>query len=402
MRYPLLLLPIFLTSLTLAAPTPLYQLDFEDTAGGLPAGWQAAGGQWTIAADETNVLQQSQASFRGSARVVMLESNYEVAVTARPTNVSGQWGVGIVGYWQPGACYRLSNYGNVLALWREESGQAQALAATRLEMKPQAYRLRLALQNDGSVTTLRGKLWAVGQAEPDKWTITAQDVKRPLRAGRAGVFTGRAAAIFSDFTMTRLSATLAAQPASAAVTADLSAIATVGGYWLFDGGMWQQQGGTLRQETTGSTLGFRSAAYAIASGWADYTVQISAKSASGGRNQGFGLMAYYQGDGACYELGQVGGALVLSWRHEGSDPVVLKTVPFAVKKGLWYVLKLRIENQPDAVQLQGKLWPANAGEPTHWQVEAQDASRRRLLGGALGLWCLDDVCSFDDLLVVSD
>ncbi|MEN6305267.1 MAG: hypothetical protein ABFD96_21270 [Armatimonadia bacterium] len=401
MRYPLILLPILLISLAFAAPTPLYQLDFEDGGGGLPAGWQAAGGQWTIAADESNVLQQSQAAFRGVARVVMSESNYEVAVTARPTNVSGQWGVGVVGYWQPGGCYRLSNYGNVLALWREEGGQAQALAATRLEMKPQAYRLRLALQNEGSATTLRGKLWAVGQAEPDKWTITAQDVTRPLRAGRAGVFTGRAAAIFSDFAAIRLSATPAAQPAAGA-TAEAPPSVTLGNYWLFDGGAWQLQGGTLRQETTGSTLGFKSAAYAIASGWADHTVQVNARAASGSRNQGFGLMAYCQGDGACYELGQASGALVLSRRHEGSDPVVLKTVPFAVKKGLWYILKLSIENQPGAVQLQGKLWPANAGEPTQWQVEAQDASRRRLLGGDLGLWCLDDVCSFDDLLVVSN
>lgn len=400
MRYPLMLLPVLLTTLALAAPTPLYQLDFEDTAGGLPGGWQAAGGQWTISADETNVLQQSQASFRGTARVMMLESNYEVSATARPTNVSGQWGVGVVGYWQPGACYRLSNYGNVLALWREESGQAQALAATRLEMKPQAYRLRLALQNDGNVTTLRGKLWAVGQPEPDKWTITAQDVTRPLRAGRAGVFTGRAAAIFSDFAVSRLSTTPAPQ-AVAGATPEVPPAVTLGNCWLFDGGAWQQQGGTLRQETTGSTLGFRSAAYAIASGWADYMVQVNAKSASGSRNQGFGLMAYCN-DGSCYELGQASGALVLSRRQEGSDPVVLKTVPFAVKKGLWYILKLRIENQPDAVRLQGKLWPANAGEPTQWQVEAEDASRRRLLGGDLGLWCLDDVCSFDDLLVVSN
>ncbi len=358
-------------------------------------GWLPLSGTWALAADETSVLRQTQPAFRGVARLVRLSANYEVSATVRPTAFSGQWGVGLVGYWQPGeGCYRLSNFGGVLALWRESGPDAEALAATRLELKPQAYRLRLNLQNLDKVTVLRAKVWALGEREPEDWTITAQDFDRPLRYGRAGVFTGRAAAVFSEFAVT---------PANAPATPDTApAPAPTGNYWYFMGGEWQNTAAGLRQNTAGSTLGFRAAAYALAAGWTEHTIQVAVKADAGSRNQGFGLSACWMGEGDQYQFGQTGGtALFLARRAGGGDVRQLAGVPFAFKKGLWYILKLQLSSEKTGLRLRGKAWPARAGEPTQWQVEALDESAPRLPGGEIGLWCIDDVCSFDDVRVTS-
>lgn len=397
-RLPVWMLLILLAAPCLRAdPTVLYANDFENAAAGapgsLPAGWLPLAGQWAVANDESACLQQTQPGFRGLARIAMQESNYEVDATCRALNCSGQWGVGLVGYWQPSVgCYRLSNFGNMLALWREDRGEAQALAAVRMDFKPQTYRMRLSLSSQGPVTVLRGKVWALGEPEPEAWTITGEDGAGPLRFGRAGVFTGRASAIFTDFGLRRL--------AAAKSDADTPPLPT---NWALVGGDWQVQQGTLRQNAPGSTLGFKAAAYAIAAGFTSCTVQVSAKAAAGSHNQGFGLAAYWLDDANHYEFGQMGGnSLALVRRTEGADPVFLATVPFTVKKGLWYLLKLRLENTPEGVQLRAKAWPARAGEPTKWQIEAGDVARPRLTGGDIGLWALDDVCSFDDVQVTAN
>ena len=381
---------------TTPTPAPLYELDFE--APNALDGCLSSGGTWATAADETTVLRQTQAAFRGLARWVRQPANYEVSVTARPLAFSGHWGVGVVAYWQPTeGCYRLSNFGNVVVLWRESADGAAALAALRMEFKSQAYRLKLSVESGAQATTLRGKIWALGEREPDEWLITAQDLNRPLRYGRAGVFTGRASALFSEFAVTRPGPTPAAD-----ATAVSPSDSPSGNYWHLSGGDWQVTPAGLRQNTAGSTLGFRAAAYGIAAGFTNHTVQVAVKADSGSRNQGFGLSAYWMEDGSQYQFGQTNSStLFLARRSPGGDPAQLATAPLAIKKGLWYILKLQLSNEKTGVRLRGKAWPARAGEPVQWQVEALDETRPRLLGGEVGLWCLDDVCSFDDLQVTA-
>jgi hypothetical protein len=375
-----------------APPEVSYENAFE-TPDAL-SGWLPLSGTWGLAADETSVLRQTLATFRGVARLVRVPANYEVAATVRPLTFSGQWGVGLVGYWHPReGCYRLSNYGGVLALWRETAAGAEALAAVRLELKPQAYRMRLALQNEDKATTLRAKVWALGEKEPTDWLVTAQDHDRPLRSGRAGVFTGRASAAFSDFSATPLGA------APAMPDAPPPALNT-GDYWHFVGGDWQSTPTGLRQSIAGSALGFRAAAYALAAGWAGQALQVAVKADSGSRNQGFGLSACWMEDGEQVQFGQTGGtSLFLGRRTPGQEPRQLAAAPFAFKKGLWYVLKLQVSSEKGGMRLRGKAWPARAGEPALWQVETLDDTLPRLPGGEVGLWCIDDVCSFDDLQV---
>lgn len=377
----------------------MLETDFETATAGAPLpGWVGLGGNWVGANDEGGVLQQSQASFRGFAQATRLWTDYDVAATVRPLSGSGQWAVGLVAYWTTdGGCYRLSNFGNVLAIWRESSVGVEALAATHLELRPQqAYRMRLSVRNEKTGTTLRGKVWAAGEPEPDKWLLSAQDVLTPLRSGRAGFFTGRATAAFSDLTLTGANDQILVQDPLVGESAGRQ------WHWELVGGEWQGVTSVqpFRQVLTGDSVAFSGAAYALLSGWENYTVRVMARAAPGSRNQGFGVAAYWQSDTDSYVLGQTGGsALILARRSSAEGQVPLATVPFALRRGTWYNIELRVENLPESVRLQGKVWPARAGEPLQWQIQAEERGTSALRGGEVGLWAIDDVCSFDDLLV---
>jgi hypothetical protein len=377
-------------------PPALYEADFEGQADGtLPAGWTAFGGAWVTATDDTAVLQQSEPGFRGLAMAGRPWSNYDVVATVRLLAGADPAGVGLVGYWAPsGGCYRFNSYGNLLALWREADGKVQALAATPFELKPeQAYVFRLSLRTEGLGTRLAGRVWLAGEPEPGEWTLTALDAAVPLQHGRPGLFTGRSSAAFSDLTVTAATGEV--------IAADrLSGGTSPGGrQWQYGGGSWQAPAGDqpLVQTAVGDDQTFGAAAYAILGGWGNCTVQALAKAAQGSRNQGFGLAAYWQEDNSCYQFGQLANSSLFLARRTPMGPVTLATVPFGVDQGAWYALKLRVDERADGVVLRGKIWPAHAGEPTEWQIEAQDTRLPPLHGGDVAVWCLDDVCSFDEL-----
>ena len=59
-----------------------------------------------------------------------------------------------------------------------------------------------------------------------------------------------------------------------------------------------------------------------------------------------------------------------SWQPETSRTAM---VPFAMKGGTWYRLKLRVENLPDGkVRAQGKAWAVSDPEPEKWTIERVD------------------------------
>jgi len=385
------------TPVSVVSPSPvLWSCDFEDPQA--LQMWYPLNGQWGLVSDESVVVRQTQPAFRGQARLVHMPGNYEVSAIVRPINFSGSaWGMGLIAYWQPqGGCYRLSNYGNILALWRESADEVKVLAAAPWEIKPQAYRMRLAVEKEMQMTSLRAKVWAIGEKEPESWLLRAQDYDWPLRYGRAGVFTGRAAAAFSDFAVSLFSA------ASGRPDAAAPAAWPVGNYWHFVGGEWQSTATGLRQNVVGSTLGFRSASYAIAAGWSNYTVRVAVKADSGSQCQGFGLSAYWLEEEQQYQLGQLNfNRLVLLRKMPGAETRQLASQPYSFRKGIWYVLKLQLSNEKTGVRLQGKVWPAHMNEPGVWQISILDETQPRLLGGEIGLWCVDDVCSFDEVQVTA-
>jgi hypothetical protein len=379
-----------------AEAPPLYQADFEvTTPGPLPADWSGLTGAWGTATDDSTVLTQTLPSFRGLGEAARGWSDYDVTAIIRPLGGAGQWGVGLIGYHRPnGDCYRLSSYGGLLVLWRQAADGPHALAAVRQELKLNLpYRFRLSLRNEKTQTLLRGKVWDATAAEPEKWALEAQDVGDPLRQGRPGLFTGRATAAFTDLQV------LGA--ANQVLFQDALAGADTNAFWQLQGGDWRapEAAQPLRQLQAGSDPAFQAGTSALLSGWRNYTVQINARAAAGSRNQGFGVSGYLQGEGWGYQLGQLNGSSLVLARRTAEGQAPLATVPFTVTRGVWYVLKLRLQNLPTGVQLQGKIWPARAGEPAQWQIQAEDRRQPGWRGGEVGVWGLDDVCSFDDLLV---
>jgi hypothetical protein len=223
----------------------------------------------------------------------------------------------------------------------------------------------------------------------------ALDAAVPLRHGRPGLFTGHASAAFTDFAVTATNGqVLAAEPLGGGTN-------TGGRHWEFSGGSWQSpaDGQPLRQTALEDDRTFGTAAYAVLGGWVGCTARVVAKAARGSHNQGFGVAAYWQDDGSCYQFGQLANSSLFLARRTPMGAITLATVPFAVDDGAWYALKLRVEDKPDGALLRGKIWPARAGEPAEWQIEAEDTRQPPLRGGDVAVWCLDDVCSFDDLSV---
>jgi hypothetical protein len=50
-----------------------------------------------------------------------------------------------------------------------------------------------------------------------------------------------------------------------------------------------------------------------------------------------------------------------------------KTVPFAWKPDVWYVVKFRSEVKGASILLQGKVWPKGEAEPAEWTISGEDA-----------------------------
>lgn len=375
----------------------LYEADFEgQPEGALPPGWASLTGSWVTANDETGVLQQSETGFRGLAVAGWSWSDYDVAATIRLVAKGEPAAVGLVGYSGGSDCYRLSTYGDLLALWRESGGRVQALAAVPFALPvDQPHRFLLSLRNTPQGTQLLGKVWPADGPEPQGWAVEALDASVPLRHGRPGLFTGYASAAFSDFVVTAATGEiLAAEPMGGGVR-------TGGRDWEFNGGTWQPPGDgqPLRQTALEDERTFGTAAYALLGGWAGCTTRVLAKAARGGHNQGFGIAAYWQDDGSCYQFGHLARSSLFLARRTPMGTITLATVPFAVDDGAWYALKLRVVDGADGVLLQGKIWPAQAGEPAEWQIEANDTLQPPLRRGEVAVWCLDDMCSFDDLSV---
>jgi hypothetical protein len=191
-----------------AAPEAGFVEDFErDARGTLPLGWLAAAGVWKVAPAETQTLQQTEPTagidFNGNAYVIDQGwANYTVQARVRVTESHGDWGTGVIGYWQDvNHNYRLHTVADTLFLARRSGdGKTDHLQAVRLDLEPQTwYVFKLRLENSPQTTKLYGKVWREEEREPGEWLLTAEDTS-PTRytAGAVGFWTLRAAGSFDN------------------------------------------------------------------------------------------------------------------------------------------------------------------------------------------------------------
>ena len=182
--------------------------DFETgTPGTLPWGWLTRAGDWQVAAGKSKTLQQTQSTpgigFNGNAYAIDQGwANYTVQARIRVTENHGDWGVGLVGYWQDANHnYRLRTVADTLFLARRSGPEkTDHLQSIPLDLQPRTwYVFKLCLENGRRVTKLYGKVWPENEREPGDWLLTAEDAS-PNRytAGTVGFWTLRATGSFDN------------------------------------------------------------------------------------------------------------------------------------------------------------------------------------------------------------
>jgi|YNPNPStandDraft_1061719.scaffolds.fasta_scaffold19304_3 hypothetical protein len=381
----------------------LYREDFEE--GTTLDQWITAGGRWAMGREANGVLRQEQTDLEDNALAAVSWADYTVTAVLRSEAHGAVWGMGLIAHWQDEFNhYRLIYSPGRLSLLKVQQGEIQRLAVAAVDFSEKAgYFFSLQAVREGPGVTLRGKVWKEGEEEPGAWRVTATDLQDPFTHGPAGFWTGQAAVRFDSF---RLVLTPPAE------TAGLSGLvedferqpldAPPSG-WLVRRGNWkvvQAETRVLQQSQATDGVDFNGNAYAVAQGWAHYTVQARIRVTEYHGDWGVGLIGYWQDANHHYRLRTVADTLFLARRSGEGKIDHLQAVPLVLQPQTWYIFKLRLENAPQATRLRGKVWREDQREPGEWLLEAEDSSPSRYTSGTVGFWTLRAAGSFDNLVVV--
>lgn len=379
----------------------LYREDFEE--GATLDQWVTAGGRWAIGREANGVLRQEQTDLEDNALAAVSWGDYTVTAVLRSEAHGSVWGMGLIAHWRDEFNhYRLIYSPGLLSLLKVQQGEMQRLAVAAVELPDKAsYFFSLQTVREGPGVTLRGKVWEEGREEPTSWKVTATDFQEPFTHGPAGFWTGQAAVRFDSFRMVLnppdgtaagLIEDFERQPLEAPPSG-----------WLVRRGNWkvvQAETRVLRQSQVVDGIDFNGNAYAVAQGWAHYTVQARIRVTEHHGDWGVGLIGYWQDENHHYRLRTVADTLFLARRSGEGKIDHLQAVPLALQPQTWYIFKLRLENSPRATRLLGKVWPEDEREPGEWLLEAEDTSPARYTAGTVGFWTLRAAGSFDNLVVI--
>ncbi len=136
-------------------------------------------------------------------------------------------------------------------------------------------------------------------------------------------------------------------------------------------------------------LGTRSPMYMGSADMHDYTIQADVRltEKDGRLPDVVGIV------NSGYTLGLRGGNRQLSiYSWASHDYRTQKRIDFDPKPGIWYRLKLRVEQQEGAALVQGKWWLRDQDEPEGWQLEMTDSEPQK--SGSPGLFGNAQTTSF--------
>jgi outer membrane protein assembly factor BamB len=129
-------------------------------------------------------------------------------------------------------------------------------------------------------------------------------------------------------------------------------------------------GNSVLQKVTTIPKGTRSQAWMGQTTLANYTIQAELRgSQKNGKMPDMGLI------NSRYTLDVMGSQQQLqirSWTPR-LELRFAKTLPFAWKPDVWYVVKFRSEVKGTSIVLQGKVWPKGEAEPAEWTISGEDA-----------------------------
>lgn len=395
-----------LLPLSAATENALYREDFEGWAENSPLEeWVTIGGQWMIGREANGVLRQGQANLEDNALAAVSWADYTVTALLQKVAHGPAWGMGLIVHWKDESNhYRLIYSHRLLSLLKVQEGEVQRLAVAPLELaEEEGHFFSLQTVREGTGVTLRGKVWAQGAVEPPAWMVTATDCQEPFTHGPAGFWTGWAAVRFDSFKMVSAASDRAGSAVRWVQDFEREALATLPAGWLTWGGNWriaQAETKVLQQCQATDGIDFNGNAYAVAQGWAHYTVQARLRITEHHGDWGVGLIGYWQDENHHYRLRTVADTLFLARRSGKGKIDHLQAVHLELQPQTWYVFKLRLENGRRATKLLGKVWREDEREPGEWLLTAEDTSPSRYTAGTVGFWILRAAGSFDNLVVI--
>jgi len=100
-----------------------------------------------------------------------------------------------------------------------------------------------------------------------------------------------------------------------------------------------------------------------------------------------------------YTLDLMGAQQKLEVRSWPADMRMARNVDFAWQMGVWYHMKLRVENGKDKATIRGKVWPRGESEPAEWTITVEDP--HPIAAGSPGLIAFSPVDLYYDNLKVT-
>jgi hypothetical protein len=394
---------------TVVVAAPGDRLLFDDTFDTLegtlsPYHWQPLDGSWIRAQRSTRVLRQESEEITADSWALALWTNYSVVTKCLGEEGEGPWGLGLTAYDDTrGRCYRLRLGEGRLYLEKVDGTEVRVLAdAEAKSVRGKWFSLRLALTTSPAETTLTARVWGSADEEPKEWLLTARDTRDAYRGGLIGLWTGNCAGRFSYLSAKRYSPN-DDRSGELLYGTDFADTATgrLPAFWRSSGGLWVKDGldkqAVLRQMIDQSGPMYDENAFAYLD-WTGYTVSCEAIAHPGSSKWGVGLVGYYGPGGSNYRLRALDNKLYLVKRGTDGRLTNLAMGPLPLKRGVWYHLKLALDNLGGAVRLQGRVWEDETEEPTRWQLTAYDRNEP-LRSGAPGLWCFGSAVDYDNFQV---
>ena len=112
---------------------------------------------------------------------------------------------------------------------------------------------------------------------------------------------------------------------------------------------------------------------------ADYTIQADMLgTVKGRRRPDMGLV------NSGYTLDMQGNHQRLQVRSWAAELRMAETIDFSWEMGVWYTMKMRVDQEPGKTVIRGKVWKQGEAEPAEWSITAEDP--HPTLSGSPGLY----------------
>jgi hypothetical protein len=362
-----------------------------------------------------------------------IETAFGYEYTGRMMMTAAKSGIGVTFFSQypnADAYYRLRRYNNKSFHIAPHPDGKNISGDTDTGLVPvpnKWYRFRVRVEDTGSRTEIKARVWADGKSEPADWQIDAwDDSGTRLTEGTFGVWSYSSGSKYWDDLAVEPMSIVSMDEETAADNTDndielpdgedSSTDAAGDNYadWLDtaannsmteDDRLFQvyDLGGDAVFGTTSTQTNIHSHYFATEIDFIsayEYTGRMMMTAAKSGI--GVTFFSQYPSEDAYYRLRRHGSNAFHIAPHPDGKKISGDTdtgvVPVPNK---WYRFKVQVEDTGSRTEIRAKVWPDGTAEPSAWQVNAYDGSVTRLTEGTIGVWSYSSGSKYWDDLAFS-